>query len=41
VDLSNPHAEAGFFFKSSQPGAVTVSVSGGSLSTASQDETIH
>ena len=41
VDLSNPQAEASFYFKASQPGTAKVSVSGGSLSTASQDQTIH
>lgn len=41
VDLSGPQAEAAFYFKSSQAGAATVSVSGGALSTASQDQSIH
>lgn len=41
VDLSGAQAEATFYFKSSQPGPVTVAVSGGSLTTASQARTIH
>jgi hypothetical protein len=41
VDLSGPQAEATFYFKSSQPGAATVSVSGGALSPASQNHTVH
>lgn len=41
VDLSGPQAEATFYFKSSQPGAASVSVSGGALSTASQNHTLH
>lgn len=41
VDLSGPQAEATFYFKSSQPGAASVSVSGGTLSPASQDQGIH
>ena len=41
VDLSNAHAEATFYFKSSQPGPATVAVSGGSLTTASQAQSIH
>lgn len=40
VDLSNPQAEATFYFKSSQPGTVMVQVSGGTLSTA-QAQTIR
>ncbi|OJT21345.1 hypothetical protein BO221_26340 [Archangium sp. Cb G35] len=41
VDLSKGHAEAAFYFKSSQPGAVTVEVSGGTLTTASQVQAIQ
>ncbi|HYO64951.1 MAG TPA: right-handed parallel beta-helix repeat-containing protein [Archangium sp.] len=41
VDLSKAQAEAAFYFKSSQPGAVTVEVSGGSLTTASQVQAIR
>ncbi|MFY0562742.1 right-handed parallel beta-helix repeat-containing protein [Archangium lansingense] len=41
VSLSNAQAEASFYFKSAQPGAATVAVSGGSLTTASQAQTIH
>ena len=41
VDLSKPEAEAAFYFKSSQPGAATVAVSGGSLTTASQAQVIR
>ncbi|PTL84938.1 right-handed parallel beta-helix repeat-containing protein [Vitiosangium sp. GDMCC 1.1324] len=41
VDLSKPQAEATFYFKSSQPGVATVTVSGGSLTTATQGQTIH
>ncbi|QRK10755.1 right-handed parallel beta-helix repeat-containing protein [Archangium violaceum] len=41
VDLSNPQAEAIFYFKSSRPGTVTVRVSGGGLVPASQDQIIH
>lgn len=41
VDLSNAQAEATFYFKSSQPGAATVVVSGGSLTSASQAQSIH
>lgn len=41
VHLSDPQAEATFYFKSSQPGTVTVSVSGGGLTSATQDQTIH
>jgi parallel beta helix pectate lyase-like protein len=41
VDLSGPQAEATFYFKSSQPGAVTLGVSGGALSPASQGHTVH
>jgi hypothetical protein len=41
VDLSKPEAEAAFYFKSSQPGAATVAVSGGSLTTASQEQIIR
>ncbi|WP_375769604.1 right-handed parallel beta-helix repeat-containing protein [Archangium gephyra] len=41
VDLSKPEAEATFYFKSSQPGAATVAVSGGMLTTASQAQAIH
>jgi hypothetical protein len=36
VALSGPQAEAGFYFKSTQAGAVTVTVSGGGLEGASQ-----
>jgi hypothetical protein len=41
VDLSKPQAEAAFYFKSSQPGAVTVEVSNGALLTASQGQSIR
>ncbi|QRN97168.1 right-handed parallel beta-helix repeat-containing protein [Archangium violaceum] len=41
LNLSNPQAEASFFIRSSQPGAATVEVSGGGLSTASQAATIR
>jgi hypothetical protein len=41
VDLSGPQAEATFYFKSSQPGEATVSVSGDGSSTASQNQTIR
>ncbi|WP_169800636.1 right-handed parallel beta-helix repeat-containing protein [Archangium gephyra] len=41
VDLSTAQAEAAFYFKSSQPGAVTVEVSGGSLTMASQVQAIQ
>ncbi|HEX5753606.1 MAG TPA: right-handed parallel beta-helix repeat-containing protein [Archangium sp.] len=41
VDLSKGQAEAAFYFKSSQPGAVTVEVSGGSLTTATQVQAIQ
>ena len=40
MDLSNPQAEATFYFKSSLPGTVTVGVSGGTLSTT-QVQTIR
>ncbi len=39
VDLSTPEAAATFYFKATQPGTVTLSVSNGSLS-GSQDQTI-
>ena len=41
VSLSNPQAEANFYFKATTPGAVTVSVSGEGLSPASQAHTVH
>jgi hypothetical protein len=41
LDLSKAQAEAAFYFKSSQPGAVTVEVSGGTLTAASQLQTIQ
>ncbi|WNG42985.1 right-handed parallel beta-helix repeat-containing protein [Archangium minus] len=41
VDLSNPQAEATFYFKSSQRGTVTVQVAGGGLSPVSQDQIIR
>lgn len=41
VWLSTPQAEASFYFKSARPGAATVEVSGASLTTASQAQTIH
>ncbi|WP_257459420.1 right-handed parallel beta-helix repeat-containing protein [Archangium lipolyticum] len=40
LSLSNPQAEASFFIRASQPGAATVGVSGGGLST-SRDATIR
>ncbi|HYO56603.1 right-handed parallel beta-helix repeat-containing protein [Archangium sp.] len=41
VNLSTPQAEATFYFKSSKPGTTKVAVSGGGLSTASQDQIIR
>jgi hypothetical protein len=41
VSLSNPQAEATFYFKASTPGAVTVSVAGGAPGPASQAHTVH
>jgi hypothetical protein len=41
VDLSNPQAEATFYFKSSAVGTATVTVSGGTLSPASRAHTLH
>ncbi|HEX8440209.1 right-handed parallel beta-helix repeat-containing protein [Archangium sp.] len=41
VDLSNPQAEATFYFKSSTVGTATVAVSGGTLSPASRSHTLH
>jgi hypothetical protein len=41
VDLSNPQAEASFYFKSSTVGTATVSVSGGTLPPASRAHTVH
>jgi hypothetical protein len=41
VDLSNPQAEATFYFKSSTVGTATVTVSGGTLSPASRAHTLH
>jgi hypothetical protein len=41
VDLSNPQAEATFYFKSSTAGTATVAVSGGTLSPASRAHTLH
>jgi hypothetical protein len=41
VKLSNPQAEATFYFKSSQPGTVKVEVSGGSLTSAAQSHSIR
>jgi hypothetical protein len=41
VDLSNPQAEATFYFKSPTAGTATVSVSGGTLSPGSRAHTLH